>query len=168
MNYRLRKVENVLRLSELINGDRASSNTALKELAAAGAHDLDIQGVTSDSRAVRPGFLFAALPGSATDGRRFISEAVARGAVAVLAPCGTDNVGLDTLGAETGVCLIADENPRHRLACIAARFYGEQPRTVVAVTGTNGKTSVAEFARQLWRAIGADSASLGTLGLVQA
>ena len=155
-----------MRLSELINGDRASSNTALKELAVAGAHDLDIQGVTSDSRAVRPGFLFAALPGSATDGRRFISEAVARGAVAVLAPCGTDNGGLDTLGAETGVCLIADENPRHRLACIAARFYGEQPRTVVAVTGTNGKTSVAEFARQLWRAIGADSASLGTLGLV--
>ncbi|MDA0342553.1 MAG: Mur ligase domain-containing protein, partial [Proteobacteria bacterium] len=62
----------------------------MKEVAAAGALDLDIQGVTSDSRAVRPGFLFAALPGSATDGRRFIPEAVARGAVAVLAPRDTD------------------------------------------------------------------------------
>jgi UDP-N-acetylmuramoyl-L-alanyl-D-glutamate--2,6-diaminopimelate ligase len=154
-----------LRLSELINGDRASSNTVLKELAAAGVLDLDIQGVTSDSRAVRPGFLFAALPGSATDGRRFIADAVARGAVAVLTPLDTNNAGLHTLGTEAGVCLIADENPRHRLACLAARFYGEQPGTVVAVTGTNGKTSVAEFARQLWHAIGVDSASLGTLGL---
>jgi UDP-N-acetylmuramoyl-L-alanyl-D-glutamate--2,6-diaminopimelate ligase len=155
-----------LRLSELINGDRAASNTVLKELAAAGGLDHDIQGVTSDSRAVRPGFLFAALPGNATDGRRFIPDAVARGAVAVLVPRDTDGFGLNTPGIEAGVCLIADENPRHRLACIAARFYEEQPGTVVAVTGTNGKTSVAEFARQLWRAVGADSASLGTLGLV--
>jgi hypothetical protein len=89
-----------LRLSELINGDRASSNTVLKELAAAGVLDLDIQGVTSDSRAVRPGFLFAALPGSATDGRRFIADAVARGAVAVLTPLDTNNAGLHTLGTE--------------------------------------------------------------------
>ena len=151
-----------MRLSELINGDRAAYDPALSELARAGALDLDIQGVTSDSRAVRPGFLFAALPGSATDGRRFIPEAVARGAVAVLTP--RDGAG----GAEDGICRIADPNPRHRLARIAARFYGRQPSTIVAVTGTNGKTSVAEFTRQLWAGIGAASASLGTLGLVTA
>lgn len=73
-----------MRLSELINDDRAEFDPALNELAVAGALDMDIQGVTSDSRSVRPGFLFAALPGSVTDGRRFIPEAVARGAVAVL------------------------------------------------------------------------------------
>jgi UDP-N-acetylmuramoyl-L-alanyl-D-glutamate--2,6-diaminopimelate ligase len=153
-----------LRLSELINGDRATSDPALTELAAAGALDLDIQGVTSDSRAVRPGFLFAALPGSATDGRRFIPEAVARGAVAVLTP--RDGARECALDKADGVCRIADENPRHRLARIAARFYGRQPSTIAAVTGTNGKTSVAEFTRQLWAGTGVRSASLGTLGLV--
>jgi UDP-N-acetylmuramoyl-L-alanyl-D-glutamate--2,6-diaminopimelate ligase len=151
-----------LRLSELINGDRAACDPALNALAAAGALDLDIQGVTSDSRAVRPGFLFAALPGSATDGRRFIPEAVARGAVAVLTPRGEDS------GVSDGVCRIPDENPRHRLARMAAKFYGRQPETIVAVTGTNGKTSVAEFCRQLWTLVGHASASLGTLGLVTA
>lgn len=149
-----------MRLSELINGDRAACDPALNALAAAGALDLDIQGVTSDSRAVRPGFLFAALPGSATDGRRFIPEAVARGAVAVLTPTGDDTLSLE------GVCRIPDSNPRHRLARMAAKFYGAQPATIVAVTGTNGKTSVAEFARRLWAGNGTASASLGTLGLV--
>jgi UDP-N-acetylmuramoyl-L-alanyl-D-glutamate--2,6-diaminopimelate ligase len=159
-NHHQRKVENALRLSELINGDRAACDPALSELAAAGALDLDIQGVTSDSRAVRPGFLFAALPGSATDGRRFIPEAVARGAVAVLTPSGDDAISIE------GVCSIPDRNPRHRLARMAAKFYGAQPAFIVAVTGTNGKTSVAEFARQLWAATGSKSASLGTLGLI--
>lgn len=149
-----------MRLSELINGDRAACDPALNELAAAGLLDLDIQGVTSDSRAVRPGFLFAALPGSTTDGRRFIPEAVARGAVAVLTPTGDDAVRVE------GACRIPDRNPRHRLARMAAKFYGAQPEIIVAVTGTNGKTSVAEFARQLWSATGSRSASLGTLGLI--
>ena len=149
-----------MRLSELINGDRAASDPALSELAAAGALDLDIQGVTSDSRAVRPGFLFAALPGTSTDGRRFIPEAVARGAVAVLTPRDGE------ASATAGVCRISDENPRHRLARIAAKFYGGQPAIIAAITGTNGKTSVAEFARQLWASVGIRSASLGTLGLV--
>lgn len=149
-----------MRLSELINCDRAEFDPALNELAVAGTLDMDIQGVTSDSRAVRPGFLFAALPGSVTDGRRFIPEAVARGAVAVLMSRDSE------VGTEAGFCRIADANPRHRLACIAARFYARQPATIAAVTGTNGKTSVSEFARQLWAGVGARSASLGTLGLV--
>jgi UDP-N-acetylmuramoyl-L-alanyl-D-glutamate--2,6-diaminopimelate ligase len=105
----------------------------------------EITALTADSRTVRPGALFAALPGSAHDGRDFIPTAVAAGAVAVLAPEGTP---ADAVPA--GVALIADANPRRRLALMAAAFYGAQPATIAAVTGTNGKTSVATFLRQIW------------------
>ena len=122
--------------------------------------DTEIRGLSADSRAVASGYLFAALPGSRADGRAFIDQAVANGAVAVLAPEGT------TLkGYELPVALITDENPRRRLALMAARFYDRQPKTMAAVTGTNGKTSVASFARQIWQHLGYRAASLGTLGL---
>ena len=92
--------------------------------------------------------------------RDFIPQALDKGAAAVLAPKGT------TLPAGTpAVALITDENPRRRLALLAARFYQRQPATAVAVTGTNGKTSVASFTSQIWRALGHEAASLGTLGL---
>jgi UDP-N-acetylmuramoyl-L-alanyl-D-glutamate--2,6-diaminopimelate ligase len=122
---------------------------------------LDIAGVTSDSRHVVPGDLFAALPGSRADGRAFIADAVERGAVAVLAPPGTS--------WPPGVPprpIITDPEPRQCLARIAAVLAGPQPETVVAVTGTNGKTSTVEFTRQLWASVGAKAASLGTLGLI--
>lgn len=118
--------------------------------------DPEIIGLTADSREVRPGFLFAALPGSKQDGRAYIADAVAKGAAAVLT---TPDV------AECAVGLVRDANPRRRLARMAARFYGPQPETVVAVTGTNGKTSVAEFTRQIWNRAGYSAASIGTLGL---
>ena len=122
--------------------------------------DTEIRGLSADSRKVAPGYLFAALPGAQADGRRYIDQAVANGAVAVLAPTGT------TLKErETPVRLVTDDNPRRRLALMAARFYGRQPSVVVAVTGTNGKTSVASFTRQIWRHGGREAASLGTLGL---
>ena len=117
-----------------------------------------ITGLTADSRKVEPGYLFAALPGVNTDGTRFIADAVSRGAAAVLVPEGTQ--------LEQNALLIADADPRRRLALIAARFFGAQPETTVAVTGTNGKTSVASFVRQLWAAQGAKAASLGTIGVV--
>ena len=120
----------------------------------------EISALTADSRAVRPGTLFAALPGSARDGRDFIPAAVAAGAVAVLVPEGTP---ADAVPA--GVALIADANPRRRLALMAAAFYGAQPATVAAVTGTNGKTSVATFLRQIWLHLGEKPASMGTLGV---
>jgi len=121
---------------------------------------LDIAGITADSRQVAPGDLFAALPGTRIDGRRFIGEAVARGAVAVLAPPGTQwPAGVPPRP------LILDAQPRRRLSQIAAVLAGPQPRNVVAVTGTNGKTSTVEFLRQLWSAAGHKAASLGTLGL---
>jgi UDP-N-acetylmuramoyl-L-alanyl-D-glutamate--2,6-diaminopimelate ligase len=119
----------------------------------------EIAGLSADSRSVQPGWLFAALPGTRTDGRRFVAEAIARGAAAILAP-------LDLAEAELGLPLILDPDPRRRLALIAARFYNRQPRRIVAVTGTSGKTSIAYFAMQLWTALGDPAASLGTLGLI--
>lgn len=121
---------------------------------------LDIHGLTADSRRVAEGFLFAALPGSRADGRDFIEEAVARGAAAVLAPEGTE---LKESGRT--VTLVTAENPRRALAEMAAAFYKDQPREIAAVTGTNGKTSVAVFTQQIWQAQGLANASLGTLGL---
>ena len=120
--------------------------------------DPEIGGLTADSRQVRPGDLFAALPGSRADGRDFIADALKRGARVVLAPMGTG------LGDAT-VTLITDANPRRRFAQAAAHFYKRQPGTMVAVTGTNGKTSVANFTRQIWTTLGLNAASLGTLGL---
>ncbi len=124
----------------------------------------EIVGLTVDSRQVRPGFLFAAWRGSQRDGRQFASEAATRGAVAIL----TDDAAALDLDPETRrrVAIIADPNPQHRLALCAARFHARQPGTIAAVTGTNGKTSVAHFTRELWAALGRPAASLGTLGLV--
>ena len=123
--------------------------------------DVEIAGIASDSREVRPGFLFAALPGLATDGRYFVDDAVARGAAAILVPEPID------IGAAGGrVQTVVDADPRHRLAEICARFYPDAPGTCVAVTGTNGKTSAVVFARQIWGAIGLRAAAVGTLGVV--
>jgi UDP-N-acetylmuramoyl-L-alanyl-D-glutamate--2,6-diaminopimelate ligase len=134
-----------LRLSELIGGKAADGS------------DPEITGIATDSRAVRPGYLFAALPGTRLDGAQFIKQAVGAGAVAVLArndvkPC-------------PKTAWVSDANPRRQIALIAARFYARQPRTIAAVTGTSGKTSVADFTRQLWQATGRQAASLGTLGV---
>ena len=120
--------------------------------------DPEIGGLTADSRKVRPGDLFAALPGTRNDGRDFIADAVKRGAAAILAPRGT------AIG-ETQAALITDDNPRRKFAQAAAQFFAPQPKTVVAVTGTNGKTSVVNFTRQIWAALGLKAASLGTLGI---
>ncbi len=120
-----------------------------------------LSGLTADSRAVAPGFLFAALPGAKADGRAFIGDAVARGAVAVLAPAGTA-----WPPGVPAVPLLTAADPRRALALLAAGFHGAAPATLVAVTGTNGKTSSVDFLRQLWTLEGHHAASLGTLGLV--
>jgi UDP-N-acetylmuramoyl-L-alanyl-D-glutamate--2,6-diaminopimelate ligase len=115
-----------------------------------------ITGVTADSRNVKPGFLFAALPGALADGRAFLPQALANGAAAVLAP--EDSSDMD-------IPLVRSGDVRRLYALVAARFHGAQPEVVVAVTGTNGKTSVATFCRQIFARIGHYAASLGTLGL---
>ncbi len=122
---------------------------------------LVISGVTADSREVQPGTLFAALPGTKVQGTAFIPQAIERGAAIILAGQG-DNVP-DGLS----VPVLRDPDPQRRFARLVARFYAPQPRTVVAVTGTNGKTSVASFVRQIWEACGQAAASIGTIGVVR-
>jgi len=124
------------------------------------AADLDITGLTADSREVQPGYIFAALPGVQFDGAKFIPQAIARGAAAILMSNTHD------IEASWDIPLLQVDNPRSMLAKMAARYYQHQPATIVAVTGTNGKTSVAAFVRQIWAGLGLKSASLGTIGLV--
>jgi UDP-N-acetylmuramoyl-L-alanyl-D-glutamate--2,6-diaminopimelate ligase len=120
----------------------------------------EFRGLAADSREVKPGFLFAALQGTKTDGARFIEHAVKRGATAILG-----EPGLAERVSKLGVQFVPADNPRLELSLMAAKFYGAQPATVAAVTGTNGKTSVASFLRQIWTYQGRKAASLGTLGV---
>jgi UDP-N-acetylmuramoyl-L-alanyl-D-glutamate--2,6-diaminopimelate ligase len=139
-----------MRLSQLLDTEIEITN-------AAGLNP-DIAGVTSDSRGPTKGFLFAALAGAKQDGRAFVGEALRGGAAAILAAPGLD--------LPAGIPYLIAKNPRRAFARAAARFHGLQPATVVAVTGTSGKTSVAAFARQIWVALGRKAASMGTLGIV--
>jgi UDP-N-acetylmuramoyl-L-alanyl-D-glutamate--2,6-diaminopimelate ligase len=122
------------------------------------ASDPEISGITADSRQVRPGTLFVALAGGKADGRAYIADAVARGAAAIL----TDDA---SPAPDLPVPVFVDANPRRRLAELAARFYGAQPATMAAVTGTNGKTTTASFTKQIWTATGLRAAAIGTLGI---
>jgi UDP-N-acetylmuramoyl-L-alanyl-D-glutamate--2,6-diaminopimelate ligase len=117
-----------------------------------------VTGLAADSRAVKPGDAFFALAGSRTDGARFIDQAMAAGAVAI--------VGDHAPPGDRPVSFVGTPNPRRALALAAARFYPRQPETIAAVTGTSGKTSVAAFTRQIWQRLGHASASIGTIGLV--
>ncbi len=125
--------------------------------------EIEISGISSDSRSVRRGFLFVALAGSNMDGREYIEDAIRHGAKAILVPKGTQQP-LCMEGVDE-IVWVEEENPRLALAKAAARFYGVQPETIVAVTGTNGKTSTVSFTRQIWEHLGYRAASLGTLGL---
>ncbi|MDS1135726.1 UDP-N-acetylmuramoyl-L-alanyl-D-glutamate--2,6-diaminopimelate ligase [Nitratireductor indicus] len=121
--------------------------------------DAQITGISSDSRRVEAGNLFFALAGSKADGSAFAADAAGRGAIAVVAPAGhiKDNPGAP---------VIEVDDARKALAFCAARFYPRQPATMVAVTGTSGKTSVASFTRQIWEHAGLAAASIGTTGVV--
>ncbi len=118
-----------------------------------------IQGLTADSRSVGPGVLFAALPGTKSDGAKFVPDALEAGAAAIL-------IGRQPLEGDYAVPIVRVDDPRHTLALMAARYFARQPRTAAAVTGTNGKTSVTVFLRQIWEKAGYKAASLGTIGLV--
>tara|TARA_R110002073_G_scaffold331244_1_gene515882 strand:+ start:210 stop:1682 length:1473 start_codon:yes stop_codon:yes gene_type:complete len=119
---------------------------------------VEIAGLTLDSRAVEPGFLFAALPGVKLHGSAFAAQAVARGAVAIVS---------DQAIAGLDIPVIIVDDAAAALASMAARFYPRQPGHIVAITGTNGKSSTVEFLRQIWTAAGIDGASLGTLGVAR-
>ncbi|WP_448951712.1 UDP-N-acetylmuramoyl-L-alanyl-D-glutamate--2,6-diaminopimelate ligase [Labrys neptuniae] len=119
---------------------------------------IEIAGISADSRNVKPGFVFVAIPGTKSDGLAFVPQAIAAGAVAVVAEAPLD--------ASLPVARIEVGNARKALSEIAAAFYARQPETIVAVTGTSGKTSVAAFVRQIWARLGYQSASIGTVGVV--
>lgn len=123
------------------------------------APDTEIAGISSDSRQIKPGMLFFALSGTKADGATYAADAVRRGAIAVVATKDVPDFALST-----PVLKVAD--PRLALALSAARFFGSQPETMVAVTGTSGKTSVAAFTRQIWEHAGFSAASIGTTGVV--
>ena len=126
-----------------------------------GAADIQVTGITAASAAVGPGAIFAGLPGTKVDGASFVSDAVARGAAAIVVG---KNKGVTV---PPGVALIEVDNPRAALAKIAAKLSGRQPQCAVAVTGTSGKTSVADFTRQIFSALGHSAASIGTIGIVK-
>ena len=127
--------------------------------------DLEITGVSCDSRKTGPGHLFFAVKGSHADGRDYVGDALKRGAVAVATDNRKPGASLDGL-AKKGVALVRFESPRREMALAASRFWAKQPGMVAAVTGTNGKTSTVEFLRQIWRRATWQAASIGTLGLV--
>ena len=117
---------------------------------------LEIAGLSADSRAVGDGYAFFAIPGHAGDGLNYLADAAARGARVVVAQH----------RADCPLPLVVVDDVRAALAHAAARFYPRQPETIVAVTGTSGKTSVVAFVRQIWAALGHEAASLGTVGVV--
>ena len=118
----------------------------------------DIKGLSANSQDIREGYLFAALSGTRFDGRDYMQQAMMNGASHILAQTGTI--------FPKGAVGIESDNPRHDFAMMAAKFYGAQPDHIAAITGTNGKTSVADFIRQIFEILDLKSASLGTLGLV--
>ncbi|MBC6443269.1 MAG: UDP-N-acetylmuramoyl-L-alanyl-D-glutamate--2,6-diaminopimelate ligase [Rhodobacteraceae bacterium] len=138
----------------------------LAELGLAG--DTPVTGLCADSRTCKPGNIFAALGGANGHGAAFVSDALQRGAAAVL----TDAEGAEVV-ARSGevlpvplpVPLIVRTDPRRALAIASARFFGSQPATIAAITGTNGKTSVAHFTRQIWERIGFAAVNVGTTGV---
>ena len=124
-----------------------------------------VSAIVLDSRHVKPGSLFAALPGSVLHGGTFIDPALRMGASAILTDREGAALASESLARHPDVALIVAEDARAALAMAAALWFGAQPETMVAVTGTNGKTSVASFARQLWMAMGHAAINVGTTGV---
>jgi len=133
-------------------------------LSARGGRDPHLVGLTADSRAVRSGFLFAALPGAALHGATYIATAIEAGAAAILTDALGASLAKDALDGAP-VALVVAEDPREALARAAALWFGAQPATMVAVTGTNGKTSTATFCRQIWMQLGHAAINIGTTGV---
>ena len=117
--------------------------------------DAHVAGLTCDSREVKPDYVFAALPGTVTDGRKYIEGAIEKGAGAILS----------TAGLNLPIPYLASDNPRLEYSKMAARLYAGQPKMLVAMTGTNGKSSTVEFLRQIWAYAGHEAACFGTLGV---
>ena len=143
--------------------DRAVPLSSLGLTARAGANPM-ITGIAVDSREVREGTLFAAMPGSRVHGAEFIQYALRMGAAAVLTDAAGAKLAAEEL-AGSDAALVVSDSPREALARTAALWFGGQPATMIAVTGTNGKTSVSTFVRQIWVEMGLPAVNLGTTGV---
>ncbi|WP_108259302.1 UDP-N-acetylmuramoyl-L-alanyl-D-glutamate--2,6-diaminopimelate ligase [Mangrovicoccus ximenensis] len=147
-----------------------TANTSqVKSLAELGLHakggqEARITGIALDSRKAGEGHLFAALRGSKVHGAEFIPAVLAQGVAAVLTDPAGARIAKQALDASEAA-LIVTEDPREALSAAAALWFGAQPETAVAVTGTNGKTSVATFTRQIWEQLGRSAVNLGTTGI---
>lgn len=141
-----------------------TSSLADLGLTAQAGRDAQITGLSVDSRKVENGHLFAALPGSIAHGADYIPAALANGAAAILTDAEGAEMAAPTLSDSAAAVVIA-EDPRQTLAQTASLWFGPHPATVVAVTGTNGKTSVSTFTRQLWEIMGLAGVNLGTTGV---
>ncbi|WP_187428749.1 UDP-N-acetylmuramoyl-L-alanyl-D-glutamate--2,6-diaminopimelate ligase [Roseobacter fucihabitans] len=133
-------------------------------LTAKGGRNPEITGLAVDSRDVEDGFLFAAMPGVKIHGGEFIQYALRMGAAAILTDDEGARIAADVL-AQTDVAVVITSEPREALARTASLWFERQPPVVVAVTGTNGKTSVATFTRQIWSLLGHEAINLGTTGV---
>ncbi|RYH07654.1 UDP-N-acetylmuramoyl-L-alanyl-D-glutamate--2,6-diaminopimelate ligase [Tropicimonas sp. IMCC6043] len=145
-------------------GERVTKSLAELGLTAQGGAEARITGLAVDSRKVEPGFLFAALPGTKVHGGEFIQYALRQRAGAILTDAEGARIAETELAADP-VAVIVVEDPRAALAGAAALWFAAQPEVMVAVTGTNGKTSVASFTRQIWSALGFAAINLGTTGV---
>lgn len=123
--------------------------------------NVEINGLSSDSRQIKNGFLYAALQTLSLDGNKYIEAAIDNGAVAILA----NDISLKS--KYQNVCFIKSANPNKDFSLVASRFYPNQPKNICAVTGTNGKTSIADFIRQTIHSCGKNAASIGTLGVIK-
>lgn len=146
--------------------DRRASELGLTARGRSGRGGVDpvLTGIAIDSRAVRPGYLFAALPGATMHGAEFIGPALRMGAGAILTDAEGARIAAEVL-ADSEAALILAEDARETFARTAALWFGQQPETMVAVTGTNGKTSVATFTRQIWSHLGHGAINIGTTGI---
>jgi UDP-N-acetylmuramoyl-L-alanyl-D-glutamate--2,6-diaminopimelate ligase len=147
-----------------MDADQATRSLAELGLHAQGGRETRITGIELDSRAVKPGNLFAALPGARVHGGEFIQYALRMGAGAILTDPSGAEIAAEELAA-SDVPLVVAVDPRQTLSYAAALWFGAQPETCVAVTGTNGKTSVSTFARQIWTLLGREACNLGTTGV---
>ncbi|MEP5761179.1 MAG: UDP-N-acetylmuramoyl-L-alanyl-D-glutamate--2,6-diaminopimelate ligase [Litoreibacter sp.] len=149
-----------------MTGDGSGRTASLNSLGltARDGREMFVTGLSVDSRTIKPGHLFAALPGSLAHGAEFIKYAIGMGAGAIL----TDPAGVEIAEEElaaSDIPVVVTEDPRQALSYACALWFGVQPSTMVAVTGTNGKTSVASFVRQIWLELGLEGANLGTTGV---
>jgi UDP-N-acetylmuramoyl-L-alanyl-D-glutamate--2,6-diaminopimelate ligase len=137
-----------------------------KSLSSLGLHTVNgndpvINKIVFDSRQVEPGCLFAALKGSSVHGAEFVEAVLDAGAVAIL----TDKEGETILKGSKIDALVIKKDARRALAKAVSLLMEKQPETIVAITGTNGKTSVATFCRQIWNEVGIEAINIGTTGV---